>query len=127
MTYTPPFPTAADDIIDSRDVIFHIDDLRDDLENAETDDEREQIESDLAPLLALAEEAEGEIPDWEYGEVLIRDSYFTDYAQQLAEDVGAIDREAAWPACHIDWEAAAESLRMDYTAVEFDGVTYWAR
>lgn len=27
----------------------------------------------------------------------------------------------------IDWERAAEELRMDYTAVDFDGVTYWVR
>lgn len=65
--------------------------------------------------------------DWNSGAVLIRETYFQEYAQQLAEDIGAIDREAAWPACHIDWEAAAESLQMDYTGAEFDGVTYYAR
>lgn len=126
MTYTPPFPTTGDEIIDSRDILWHISDLSDDLENAETDDEREQIESDLAPLLALAEEGES-LEDWEYGAQLIRDDYFTDYAQQFAEDIGAIDSEARWPAYCIDWERAARELQMDYTPVEFDGVTYWAR
>jgi hypothetical protein len=27
----------------------------------------------------------------------------------------------------IDWNEAASELQMDYTAVEFDGVTYWVR
>lgn len=80
----------------------------DDLENAEDDAEREQIESDLAPLLALAEEGEN-LSDWEYGVVLVRDSYFTDYAEQLADDLGLINGDAVWPVCHIDWEAAARA------------------
>lgn len=64
---------------------------------------------------------------WTYGVTLIRDSYFEDYAQQMAEDIGAINRDATWPLNHIDWEAAAEALKGDYTSAEFDGVTYWAR
>lgn len=27
----------------------------------------------------------------------------------------------------VDWERAARELQMDYTPVEFDGVTYWVR
>jgi hypothetical protein len=27
----------------------------------------------------------------------------------------------------IDWEATARNVRTDYTAVDFDGVTYWIR
>lgn len=129
MTYTPPFPTAADDTIDSRDVIWHISDLSDDLENAETTDDREQIESDLAPLLALADEGET-LADWEDGVQLIRDDYFVTFAQEFANDIGAIDEDATagqWPLYCIDWERAARELQMDYTPVEFDGVTYWAR
>jgi hypothetical protein len=129
MTYTPPFPTAADDVIDSRDVIWHISDLSTDLENAETTDDLEQIESDLAPLLALADEGET-LPDWEDGVQLIRDDYFETFAQEFANDIGAIDEDAtagAWPLYCIDWERAARELQMDYTPVEFDGVTYWAR
>ena len=64
--------------------------------------------------------------EW-YPVTLIRDSYFEEYAEQLAEDCGTIAKDAEWPARHIDWEAAAEELRHDYTAFEFDGVTYWGR
>ena len=58
---------------------------------------------------------------------LIADSYFEDYAQNFAEDIGAIDRNQGWPACHIDWEAAAENLQMDYHSVTFEGRDYWIR
>lgn len=83
--------------------------------------------AELANLKALADEAEGYAADWHHGEALIRDSYFTEHAQQLAEDCGMVNRQAAWPNNHLDWEAAADELKGDYTAVDFDGTTYWIR
>ena len=82
---------------------------------------------ELRILKALADEASGYASDWKYGETLIRDSYFRDYAEQLADDIGAIDRNASWPVNCIDWDQAARELQMDYSAVDFDGVTYWIR
>lgn len=79
---------------------------------------------ELQALKQLAEQGESS-RDWRYGETLIRDSYFEEYAQQLAEDIGAIDRNANWPLGHIDWEAAAEALKQDYMEVDFSGVTYY--
>lgn len=58
---------------------------------------------------------------------MIEESHFEEYARQLADDIGAIDSENGWPACHIDWEAAADSLKMDYTTVDFAGCTYYWR
>lgn len=110
-----------DDIIDSRDVIERIDELID-IDQPST----EEVE-ELAALKALASEASGYAPDWNYGEVLIRDSYFKDYAMQLAEDIGAINPVCDWLKCCIDWDLAARELQYDYTAVEFDGVAYWIR
>lgn len=144
----------CDDLIDSRDVIARISELtdeRDDLrqaiddaeEVADVDDPKsmeaakaarialgEWEESDegleLAALLSLQEDAEG--GDWEYGETLIKDDYFTEYAEELARDIGAVDRDTdKWPYNHIDWEAAAEELKQDYTCVNYDGVDYWIR
>ena len=137
----------TDDIIGSRDVIARIEELTDELETARADQggETESFEEwlaavlrdsaepfhdearELASLKTLAEEASGYAADWQHGETLIRDSYFKDYAQQLADDIGAIDRNASWPCNCIDWDQAARELRMDYTAVDFDGVTYWIR
>ena len=82
---------------------------------------------ELAALTTLADEAEDYAADWKHGETLIRDSYFEKYAQELAEDIGAIDRNASWPLGCIDWEKAAEELQIDYTSVDYDGVTYWIR
>ena len=84
-------------------------------------------DAELAALQALADEASGYAADWRHGEALIRDSYFKDYAMELAEDIGAVDRNAQWPNTCIDWDQAARELQMDYTAVDFDGVTYWIR
>lgn len=94
---------------------------------AEHEPDPDDVE-ELAVLKALAEEAESS-PDWIYGEVLIRDSYFREYAEQLADDIGAINptRVYNWPLRHIDWDKAAEELKADYFSVDFLGVTYWIR
>jgi MoxR-like ATPase len=82
--------------------------------------------AELEALQRLAEEAEGYAADWHHGEVLIRDDYFTDYTRELLEDCGMIPRDLpSW--VEIDWEATARNVRTDYTAVDFDGVTYWIR
>ncbi len=82
---------------------------------------------ELAILENVAEQGEDVGGDWPHGEALIRDSYFTEYAQELADDIGAINRDAQWPCCHIDWDAAAEALKMDYSTIDFDGVEYYIR
>ena len=58
---------------------------------------------------------------------LIADDYFETYAQELAEDIGAIGRDASWPLSYIDWTAAADALKLDYFVVEFAGQDYWTR
>jgi hypothetical protein len=114
------------DIIDSRDVIARIDYLA--YLDDEPEDERDQDDyAELIALRKLQEEAEGYAPDWHYGETLINDSYFEDYAQQLAEDIGAIDRDLSWPNNCIDWEQAARELQWDYTLISFDGEDFWIR
>ena len=116
------------DVIDSRDVIARIEELESELCPSDESDGTDNAErEELATLVALADEASGYAADWQYGETLIRDSYFEEYAQELAEDVGAIDSNATWPNNCIDWERATRELQMDYSAVDFDGVTYWIR
>jgi len=119
----------AEDVIDSRDIIARIAELEAEREDciAREDYFSDEEYDELTALEALAKEAADYAPDWEYGATLIRDSYFMDYAQELAEDTGAINRDAQWPNNCIDWEQAANELRMDYTPVDFGGVTYWVR
>lgn len=118
---TEPVDLTAD-IIDSRDIIARIDYLA--TYEEEGLDEYERTE--LATLREVAAEGES-LADWQYGEALIRDSYFEDYARELAEDIGAIDPNASWPLSYIDWERAADALLMDYTSIEIDGTTYYGR
>lgn len=135
-----------DAVIDSRQVIERIEELgaiRDELreefdetpENAGADFHawvRNQVgfsSEEYDELLALEKLAgEGDtLADWKYGETLVRESYFETYAQELADDIGAINRDATWPNDCIDWGRAARELLMDYTSLDFDGVTYYAR
>ena len=60
-------------------------------------------------------------------EKLIADYDLKENAQELADDIGAVDRNLGWPACHIDWDAAADSLKVDYGCIEFGGYEYWIR
>ena len=131
-----------DDIIDSRDIIERIeelesehsyllggavgpDDLGDDA-RAEFIAWEDEYGAELDTLRKLADDASGS-PDWEWGETLIRDSYFEDYTQELAEDIGAVKHDASWPNNCIDWGQAARELKTDYFCVDFDGVEYWIR
>jgi len=92
----------SDDLIDSRDVIARI---------AELDTERDEAEdAELAALKALAEDANAPL-----GSLLIRDSYFRDYAQDFASEIG------------IGWEQAKHKLQRDYRPLSFRGVGYWIR
>jgi hypothetical protein len=137
--YRPDIDSDAD-IIDSRDIIDRIAELESEgYDCAEQENGEEYVSEpdfdaaswldpddaeELRTLRDLAEQCE-DFPDWQYGETLIRDSYFEQYAQDLAEEIGAVPQEFSWPASFIDWERAAEALQMDYMPVEFDGVTYW--
>jgi len=110
------------DIIDSRDILERIEELEADDELASED------KAELSKLQALIEELRdcgGDSP--EDGMTLIHEDYFEDYAQEFAIDIGAIPRDMGWPATCIDWEEAANELRMDYSEVEFDGQVYYYR
>lgn len=118
---------TSEDVVDSRDLI----ELRDTVQAWLDDDERDPdaYDEDEARMIVAAVDAfeAAGVADWQYGEAFIRDSYFEDHARELAEDIGAISGDEAWPLSYIDWEAAAEALQMDYTSVEVNGVTFWAR
>lgn len=136
MATTYEWESLGSEIMDSRNLIAVAEEIRDALAEyddgdtsalealpAEAEDEAE-ARALLAAIDALAEEG---IEDWQYGATLIHEDHFTAYAEELADDIGAVNREASWPLTHIDWEAAAESLKQDYTEVDFRGTTYYAR
>lgn len=147
--------TALDlsaDIIDVRDIIERVEELEaqreclrsefdEDEANAGVDFDNwvcnqtewsREAQEELDGLTALLADLEGMGGDeqWRghwYPITLIRDSYFRTYAEELADDIGAIPRDAGWPLTCIDWEQAARELRYDYSGVDIDGVTYWTR
>jgi len=124
------------DIIDVRDIIERIEELANDLTTyiAESS-ENPALAAEHAALCAIMRDLAGNGGDeqWEgdwYPLTLIRDSYFTDYAQDLAEDCGYASGPDGYSnplLSYIDWEAWARDVRMDYTSTEIDGVTYWYR
>lgn len=92
-------------------------------ENPDEADELERLEKLLDEL-----RGRGTSHDWggdTYPDVLIADSHFPEYAQELAEDIGAIQRGVSWIV--IDWEATANGLKQDFRSVDFDGAEYWHR
>ena len=127
-----PF-TPGDEIIDSRDIIKRIELLESDPDRDEGGDE------ELHQLVELADEGAA-YEDWQYGETLILDSYFTDYTRNMVEDCGYFPQSEptgvpghqpidwnAWPYRCIDWERVADEMKVDYTTIMFGGCTYWIR
>lgn len=113
--------TNSLDTTDSRDIEERIDYLESLDEGVIDGDES----SELDKLRQLREDAD--TSEWSFGVAFISEVYFEDYARELAEDIGAIAKDTSWPATSIDWEAAANELLIDYSSVDFDGVTYYFR
>lgn len=132
------------DRIDSRDLLNEIRDLLEDprydytddpSSDAETwpawaelsDDDRERISAVRAVLNELPESTVDSPHGNSWGCTLVPADEFEDYARELAEDTGAISGDESWPLSCIDWAKAADMLHQDYTEIELDGTTYYAR
>jgi hypothetical protein len=88
-------------------------------------------QEELAELKTLAEECEG-YADWEHGETLIADDYFVTYIEELINDCYEMPeglKGGQWPFRHMkmDYEAAAEEAKQDYTEVTLFGHVFWIR
>lgn len=140
------------DIIDVRDIITRVEELTDDVqyawefENENTDapdweslaalrelqGEWDNTDLDeLIRLLAILDDLRGNSGDEKFrGEwyplTLIRDSYFTEYAEEFCSDLDVIPKDLP-DYIVIDWDATARNLLQDYTSIDIDGVTYWYR
>lgn len=138
---THEWESLGSEIMDSRSLISVADEIRTAIADYEDDGSELALEalecSDGTPegtlsearaiLASIVEIEEAGLADWEYGETLIREDYFVQYAQELADDIGAVDKDAVWPTSFIDWDAAAEALKQDYTEVTYRGTTYYSR
>lgn len=125
-----------DKVMDSRDLVDALKECESELEglgpNADSDpdtaadaDELRQAIDALTDAIEAVEDGSGESA--KDGVTIIRDDDFEDYARELAEDIGAIQSDAGWPMDYIDWERAADALKMDYSSITLGGYEYWVR
>jgi hypothetical protein len=117
---------ASADMFYSGDVDDRMKELRDLLE----DETEGSVITEFQDELDKLEEFKSDVSsgEWKYGMAFIADEHFEDYARQMAEDIGAISSSnGGWPMDYIDWERAADALKMDYSSVELDGNTFWYR
>lgn len=116
--------TNTDDTIDVRDVIARFEELEGrELDSKESDEEFNIIESLLVQLEQSGGGDEKWRGDW-YPVTMIRASYFEDAMDELLEDCGMLPKDLP---CYLKITVDYNALKMDYTSVEFDGVTYWVR
>lgn len=128
MTQTFADITTAD-VFDVRDVIARYENLGtvvDDTDaTADLRAELREIDQFLANVAGNGGDEEW-CGDW-FPVTFIADTYFTQYARNLASDIGAIRDDASWPYTCIDWEQAANDLRNDYSSIEVRGCAFWYR
>lgn len=109
------------------DVIYS-NEITDKIAELYNNDERdEEEESEYNALLELEAQCKAYNDDYDYGETLIRDSYFKEYAIELASEISDPNIDNVWPYNCIDWNFAAMMLKQDYVSVQYHDVTYWIR
>ena len=134
----------TDNTIDSRDVIARIEeleaeweDLRSAMDDHNTDsDAYEEANAalkefdnseegqELIALKTLAEQGEDYAPDWKYGAQLIHEDYFETAMDEMVADCYTLPEDLpSWMTITVDYDA----LNQDYTAIDFDGQTYYIR
>ena len=124
-----------DDIIDVRDIIERIEELESLKDDHESEPDgghwSDEDAQELQTLTDIMDDLKGYggdeqwRGDW-YPLTLIRESYFADYCQDLVIDCGGLP--ASIPDyLVIDWEATSRNLKVDYSEVEIDGVTFFYR
>ena len=122
-------PTPGDNVIDSRDIIARLEELREELDELESPEAVQEWHDDnddeYIPLVKLAEECEG-YGDWEHGETLIHRSIFVEYCIDMIQDIGDLPKNIP-SYIEIDWEKTAANLEADYMSVDFDGQEYLMR
>ncbi len=116
----------TEDVIDSRDIIERIEELKNFIEFNENPNSDDVIEwgEELRVLEQLAEEASQCSPDWEYGESLIHRDYFEAYMDEMVPECYEMPKGLPhWMSIKLDYDA----LEMDYMSVDFDGQEYLIR
>ena len=104
-----------------------VQDAKENLQDFVTSDDMGEFEQ-LKEIVKQGEDS----PDWSYGETLIHETYFTQYIKEVIDDCYEMPKDlnsGVWPWNHVemDWDAAAEEAKQDYTTIEADGETYYIK
>ena len=107
-----------EDVFDSRNVEERIEEL----------EEQEQLnEEELEELRDLNELKEECLNyGWENGIQFIRESYFEEYAEELFNEC-YVSSVPDMVNNYIDYKKFASDLQMDYSEIEFRGITFFWR
>ena len=124
--------TLQDAVSDAQEALNECEDADDQETLADTLNEAtaelEDWQSEYQEELDELNDLESEVGDeWMHGETLIDEDDFEEYAQELAEDISGMPQDQPWPFNYIDWEQAANELRVDYSSCDYQGNTYLFR
>ena len=100
MSYVESTVDLGADVIDVRDIIGRVQELRDERDSEEelADDDAAELDMLEGILSELAGYGGDEEFDGDgYPAELICNEYFTEYTQNLAEECGRVDTSASWP------------------------------
>lgn len=118
---------AFEGLIDVRDIIERVEELE---ELQEAGEYTETPDCELQHLRAILEDLNGSggdeqwRGDW-YPVTLIRESYFTEYAADLV--CSCYNLQELPHFVHVDWEATAREVKMDYSEIQINGVSFFYR
>lgn len=103
--------------------IDSVDDITDDDFASEWEEQIQELE-EINSFISQLED----YGDFEHGEQIIHEDYFTEYAEEFVKELGYLpDNFPYWIENHIDWEGVADDLKADYTEAEYQGDTYYMR
>jgi hypothetical protein len=119
---------------DNEDFEYRCKSFRDAIEDAQEslDQFNQSFDKDeLDTLTEIISQGE-DSSDWSHGETLIKESYFTQYIEELVNDCYEMPSEftdGKWPWTHMsmNWEEAADEAKADYNEICVDGETYLIR
>lgn len=103
-----------------------LDELEAFLQEEENEELTDRLDSDCEELVNDAREVQEFIDALGVDETAIHEDHFAEYAKTYAEDVHGIDADE-WPFTQIDWDEAAEELKMDFQSHSFAGIEYYFR